>query len=275
MKILVTGSQGFIGKRLINKLQKYKIKILAFDIKGSSKNKLRSMIKNVDGIIHLGAISRVSECEKNPLNTFRTNLNFTIEILDMLIKINKKPWLIFSSTKQIQIDYKNNFFGPYSITKDACEKIIKFYSLKYNINSLIVRFSDVYSGNEKNKNKFLPKLIIKMLKNKKFIINNASHEFNYIHVDDICNNISNIIRKNKIKGFNEINLFGKNKYSIEKIANKVKKISKSNSQIITLKKSKKNRIDIKKLKPSLLKKNFLKELQLMIYKYQEKGYSKD
>ena len=82
MKILVTGSNGFIGKNLINKLQD------EHEIIKNEWGMSFPSIKNLDWVIHLGAIS--STTETNISKIYRQNLEFSIKLYEECITNNVK-----------------------------------------------------------------------------------------------------------------------------------------------------------------------------------------
>ena len=69
MKILVTGSEGFIGKNLINELYKIKsYEILSFK-RNQSLDILKKLIYKADFIIHLAGVNRsIDEEDFNLVN---------------------------------------------------------------------------------------------------------------------------------------------------------------------------------------------------------------
>ena len=86
MNILITGAKSFVGKRLIELLKKKKsFKIIGCDLIGDKKNKVlkidirkknfyKSIKEKVDVIIHLAAISRDKDCEKDLSECYNTNI---------------------------------------------------------------------------------------------------------------------------------------------------------------------------------------------------------
>lgn len=107
MKILVTGSNGFIAKNLIQFLtEKSDIEILKFN-RESTLAEFEQSILAADWIVHLAGINR-------PLNEqefVEGNVTLTQKITDVLKQAAKKTPIILSSS--IQIDRDN----PYGKSK--------------------------------------------------------------------------------------------------------------------------------------------------------------
>ncbi|MAJ22894.1 MAG: hypothetical protein CBC24_03505 [Candidatus Pelagibacter sp. TMED64] len=243
--IIVTGGHGYIGNFLVKTLLKSNFKVVCVDQKkGNILNKkaiyYKSSIKNffkdrnidnIFSIIHLAAESRNSVSLKKPNSVTKKNINDTLTILESIRNSKKKPSLFFSSTKQIEIDKKNNFLSPYSISKKTCEDLIKFYSYKFKIKSCILRFSDVYSYTNNPKKKALSSIIFKLKINKNITIVDKKHYFNFVHIDTICTGIVKLLKKN-LALYQEVNFYQKQKVYITKLVRMLKKITNSKSQII-------------------------------------------
>lgn len=208
--IIVTGSNGFIGRRLINKLHENKKNfIIGIDNQYNENNKnenkkdnylylhnniytdnkkiledINDFRKDIDFekliCCHLAAKISVEESMKNPRKYYDNNLIGTLNILDILndININNKT-ILFASTAAVYdpnylIDNTSEIINPKSIyghTKYLGEQIIKKYSDEYSINSIIFRFFNVAGGRDTDKaHHLIPVLIDRLLEGKKWLI---------------------------------------------------------------------------------------------------------
>ncbi|MBY9021597.1 MAG: NAD-dependent epimerase/dehydratase family protein, partial [Candidatus Lokiarchaeota archaeon] len=88
MKILLTGSSGFIGAALKRLLEENGIEVVPFDIKDNPLDDVRdfsalqSKIASIHGIVHLAAVSRVKIAHENPLECVNTNIGGIINVLE-------------------------------------------------------------------------------------------------------------------------------------------------------------------------------------------------
>ena len=87
MRVLITGSNGFIGKNLKLNLTQHRIKIETFE-KGENINNLKKKIEISDTIIHLAG----TNVSKNKLEFNKNNFSFSKKICDILKKSNKKEF---------------------------------------------------------------------------------------------------------------------------------------------------------------------------------------
>ena len=232
-KIIVSGSEGFVGKHLISRLSKNKkIKLIKMNRKfGDVKKKYtwRKLI-SADVLIHLAGQSFVPKAWENPNESIRSNVLGTVMALDYCRANNTKMIFISSylygnakksgTNEKSRLEIKN----PYSLTKKTAEDICKFYSKKYKLQVAILRPSNVYGPGQKLF--FLIPDLIKKLKKKKFLINNTSIKRDLIHVYDLVDAIE---KSFNIKSKLEILNIGSGKsYEIKKIINILQKIYCSN-----------------------------------------------
>ena len=100
MKILVTGSNGFIAKNLIQFLsEKSDIEILKFH-RNSAESELEQSVLAADWIVHLAGVNR-------PLNDqefIDGNITLTQKIADILRQVEKQTPIILSSSIQAERD---------------------------------------------------------------------------------------------------------------------------------------------------------------------------
>ena len=120
MKVLITGSNGFIGKNLIAHLNEMEdIEVITYD-KSDTIEKIKDNLDTIDFIYHLAGVNR-------PLTTeefYEGNSNLTKQIVD-LIKDKNIPLLITSS---IQASLDND----YGKSKKIAEEYIKENLSNYN-----------------------------------------------------------------------------------------------------------------------------------------------
>lgn len=135
MKILVTGSEGYIGQHLCAMLEKYyDMQVYRLDWSRPSENRKENFIlgdiryiqdfdlvlsdfpDEFDAVIHLAALVRVGESVKEPTYYYDVNINGTLNLLKNLRYKN----FIFASTGAAA-----NPNSPYGTSKRVCEDIIR------------------------------------------------------------------------------------------------------------------------------------------------------
>jgi len=285
MKILITGSLGFIATNLIIKLsQKNKYSLVGVDsgisqscnkiftsklcnhnlIDLNNKNKLCILLKDVDLVIHLAANGNVIESIENPLLNFQSNVICTLNLLECMREMNVKK-LIFSSTGGALIGNCNppvnelSFpkpISPYGASKLACEGYISSYAESFGIKSTILRFSNVYGTYSLHKKGVINKWIDCALNNTSITIyGDGQSSRDYIHVKDLCDGINlaiEYLEKKNIEKNNIFHLANNQETTLKDLFNLLSKISSKQLKVNYLPSRKgeviRNFADIKKAK---------------------------
>ena len=206
-KILITGSNGFVGKNiLIELLPKYKIYVTVRkeffrQRKKIDKNLLFIIFKNhndlniklkkikVDCVIHC-ATNYLKVHKSNDIHDLiNTNITFGNIILENLNKMNVKKFINFSTVWQ-DFDGKENLpFNLYSATKSAFENIIRYYEIKLkNISFYNLYIGDTY-GYHDNRKKIINVIKTRINSNKLINITSKNLFLNLLNVFDITNAI--------------------------------------------------------------------------------------
>lgn len=203
MKILVTGSKGFIGKNLIAELKNRNYtKIFEFD-KESNLSILDSYCKEADFVFHLAGVNRPKEMDE----FMDGNFGFTSILLDLLKKHNNKcPVMISSSIQAI-------FDNSYGQSKKAGEDLLFKYSKEFNVKVMVYRFPNVFGKWCKpNYNSVVATFCHNIAHNLPIQVNDPSVVLNLVYIDDVVNELINSLdeRENRVKMFCEV----QNVYSI-------------------------------------------------------------
>ena len=227
--ILVTGSEGFIGKRLCKKLSKsnnvigtfYKSRfknngnfiLIKCDIR--NKNKVFQLIKKYqpNTIFHLAAKSHPTFSFKNPIETMNTNVLGTMNLLEA-IKILKLKTKVVLASSSAQFGYKNLTELPvnekttqnpehiYGLSKMIQQKIMEQYLKMYNLNIInAVIFNTSGKGKKFDVFQDLCSQVKKQNKNSKIILSvgNLENQRDFLHVDDTISALE-ILAQKGLKG---------------------------------------------------------------------------
>ena len=235
MKILITGSAGFIGYHLAKYLLKdKKHKIFGLDSLNSyyslslKKNRLKELLKfknfkffkinlknktkttplfeknKFDIVIHLAAQAGVRYSVQNPQSYLDNNIISFFNILDLARKFKIKHF-IFASTSSVYGDqpkfptHENcNTDKPlsfYAATKKSNEVLAHSYSNIFKLPCTGLRFFTVY-GPYGRPDMALFKFTKNILKNRKIeLFNSGNHDRDFTYIDDICEFIVRILNK--------------------------------------------------------------------------------
>ena len=184
MKILITGSSGFIGKNLAFFLKSNNHKVFLFDKKKTTAD-LINYIKKADFIFHLAGVNRPKSNKD-----YENNYNFTKFLLDTILDLNKKVPIVFtSSTKAIQ---KNS----YGNSKIKAEKLLKKFSKENNSPVVIYRLPNIFGKWSKpNYNSVVATFCYNAVNNIDLNIKN-NQKLELVYIDDLMNAFIEILKVN-------------------------------------------------------------------------------
>ena len=224
-KILVTGTQGFLGSNLVEFLYSYtdykiysisRTKItkeytsdrfvsIEHDLLNPLGDDLVLMLSDVDYVVHLAGSSNVQRSLENPYETFQNNVIITTQLLEFVRKHikNLKQFLFFSTAESFGPSYgirqfketdRSNALSPYAATKAAAAEMCKMYFNVFKVPTVVTYVMNVYGKNQAL-DKFVPKMVNLISKEELVILhaNNGPDKRNYLHVDDISDAIHFLI----------------------------------------------------------------------------------
>ena len=192
-------------------------------------------------IFHLAAESHVDNSIVNPNSFVKTNILGTYSLLesariyfDKLNKKNKKDFrFIHISTDEVygSMSTKDKSFtentiykpnSPYSASKASSDHFVRAWYKTYGLPIIITNCSNNY-GPYQNKEKLIPKIILKAIKNKKIGIYDKGQQIrDWIHVDDHVSALIAISKKGIVG--QKYNIGANNRISNIKLALKICKI---------------------------------------------------
>jgi UDP-glucose 4-epimerase len=226
MKVLVTGSLGFIGSHVVSALADDDVEVFGVDIlkpkiKWENKgiiqiqgdiNESETWIKqvgNVDAVIHLAAQTSVPRGEKSPNLDVITNVLGTLSVLNAAKSLGAKEFRFASSSavyglpKTHLLSEESNIapVSYYGISKYSAEILVQHYCSTNDIRYLIYRMSNVYGPGQKSDSEGGVVAIFSnnIVKGKPiFIFGDGNQTRDFIYVNDVADafifNLGNILR---------------------------------------------------------------------------------
>tara|TARA_A100001015_G_scaffold321162_1_gene450506 strand:- start:2736 stop:3596 length:861 start_codon:yes stop_codon:yes gene_type:complete len=240
MKIILTGSDGFLGKRLYNKLYNnhtiFRYDILnGFDILNTEQLEKVFVEFNPDSIIHLAACADLNIFRENPEISYKINVIGTRNILYLCQKYNVR--LLFASTCCC---YGNNSLHPsdedspiaptepYAKSKAESEKEILAVGLPH----CCMRLATFYGPEMRSA--LAPAIFLDKAHNNLpiEIHGNGNQTRTLTYVDDIVNGIVTIV--NNDQKYTIINITTEEIVSVNKLVDIAKEITGNNVQVINI-----------------------------------------
>lgn len=254
--ILITGGCGFIGSNLVTRLleEDYQVRILDNLSVGKKENipadvdlivgdirynsSVSKAFTEVDVVIHLAAHTSVIESVEQPELDFDINVNGTLNVLQQA-SANNVAKFIFASSNAAVGEQKPPIaetaipapLSPYGASKLACEGLCSAFFGSYGLQTVSLRFTNVYGPRSSHKESVVAKFFRKAANDQHITIyGDGNQTRDFIYVDDICQAIMLAVENNSATGVFQIGNGSETK--IIDLAKKVREIACSKSDIV-------------------------------------------
>ncbi len=186
MRILITGSAGFIGKNLFFHLKNSKdYKVITFH-RGDKLKDLKDKVQNSDIIVHLAGENR----PKKKSLYIKGNVNFTKKLCDYISLVDKKIPVLFSSS--IKVHDKS----AYGQSKLEAETLFKDLNKKFKNPIYIFRLPNIFGKWSKpNYNSVVSTFCYNITNNLPVKINDNKEIIGLSYIDDVISSFMSILKK--------------------------------------------------------------------------------
>lgn len=254
--IMITGSSGTIGTYLCEQLLAEGYHVVGIDWKPNKWNKVvhahtqildlrrRGALEQVKGqfdlIVHLAANARVYELVKEP-SMARDNFEMLFNVLEFARRNNILRF-IFASSREVygnsnkfvhteEEAFVKNCESPYTASKVGGEALVHSYQQCYGIDSIIIRFSNVY-GMYDCSDRVVPLFIKRALAGQPLTVFGREKLLDFTHVSDAVDGIMRcIIRFENVKN-NTFNIATGKGTSILEIAQLINRFLGADKEIV-------------------------------------------
>ena len=222
MNILVTGSNGFIGKNLVRYLRfNTSHKVFEFSREHTLEDLEKSIFK-IDKVFHFAGSNQsqdINELEK-------VNVLLTKKLCKILEK-NSNIDLYYGSSSQVLL--RNPYGESKKKAEDICLELERFYKNKV----YILRLPGIFgSGCKPNYNSVVATFCYNVANKYPLKIINPNKVIDLIYVDDLCEQLNDLITKSNYGQF--IDMRNKYKISIKELAKSINEFetSPNNPEVI-------------------------------------------
>lgn len=245
-RILITGITGFVGSHLAKKLSELGAKVYGISRRELSGNVLRTSIENYESIneyvrqesievcVHLAAEALVEAGQIDPYQTFKININGTLNILEIARKNNLER-VIIASTSHVYgnnpvpflEEYAPKPSRPYETSKTCTDIIAQSYADSFHLPVLIPRFVNIYGPGDLNFSRLVPKTMQNVIQEKPPTMWGGEVVRDYLYIDDAIAAYLKLLTTDMQKiDKNRIFNFGtEHKISVKNLIEKIIKLS--------------------------------------------------
>jgi len=172
MRAIVIGGAGFIGHHLVKKLMVNNIETIVIDNLSTgrienipkevkfykidiTKDNIDYILNEGDIVFHFAAMARVQPSIKDPIKYNEVNVDGLLKVL-VSCATKKVGKFVFSSSSSIFGDAENlptnenekiNPISPYALQKHIGEQYCKLFTILYDLDTVILRYFNVYGEN--------------------------------------------------------------------------------------------------------------------------------
>ncbi|MDC1053071.1 SDR family NAD(P)-dependent oxidoreductase [Candidatus Pelagibacter sp.] len=229
-KILITGSEGFIGSHLVEKLilQNYNVKCLvlynSFNNIGNlsyineklindceivfgdvrDQEQMNKILKGCDAIINLAALIGIPYSYRAVKSYIDINVIGTYNLLQSSLNNNVEK-IIHTSTSEvygtaqfvpITEQHPKNAQSPYAASKISADSLVTSFNKSFGLNSLIIRPFNTFGPRQSNR-AIIPTIITQFMTENKLSLGNLKPKRDFTYVDDTVQAFTDALKINK------------------------------------------------------------------------------
>ena len=233
MKIFVTGGGGFIGRHLVKTLLSSHQVTIYENFSNSDRNNLdfvsnnsfniiegdlsnyellKKSLRDFDLVIHLAAKIDISESLKHPEISNLVNVQGTINILKACVESNVKNIIGASSAAvygnpnclPVTEETLPNPVSPYGADKLSMEFYLRAFANAYDMNSVSLRFFNVFGEGQSNEYAGVITKFIEMISTNKplEIFGDGMQTRDFVSINDVVESIYDAIKNGKNGTYN-------------------------------------------------------------------------
>lgn len=263
MKILVTGGAGFLGIHLSRELLRRNYQVIALDnLYTGSRDNIRDLQQDsnfnfvtadvtnelnyeVDGIINLACPASPKHYQKNPIETIRTNILGSINVLELASRRSIR--VLQASTSEIYGDPLENpqsetYWGNvnpigirscYDEGKRAAETLFFDYHRQNGVDVRVARIFNTYGpGMQLDDGRVVSNFIVQALTNKPITIyGDGEQTRSFCYVSDLIDGLIRLFESEE-KNISPVNLGNPSQVCMNDLAKKVIEMTGSKSSIV-------------------------------------------
>jgi UDP-glucose 4-epimerase len=209
--ILVTGSEGLVGSGLRPLLRRLGHEVRHFDLRAQGHQRgdtrrlaeVQRAVHDVDGVVHLAAVSRVVWGERDPVACWATNVDGTSNVIEACLGQARPPWVLFASSREVygQADElpvaEHAPLRPVNIygrSKVAGEELVLSARAR-GLRTAVVRLANVYGSPDDHADRVVPAFARAAASGSDLRVDGPDHTFDFTHLDDVVEGLARLVAR--------------------------------------------------------------------------------
>nr|BAJ49152.1 UDP-glucose 4-epimerase [Candidatus Caldarchaeum subterraneum] len=251
MKVLITGSEGFVGRHLREYLGGRGYVVVGADISSGADIRMDvtdfdSVLKTFEqnrfeAVVHLAAVADIPLSMRDPHRCFKVNVYGSLNVLEAARRIGVRRVVVFSSANYygapvklpVTEDTPPNPRTPYDYSKVALENVAWSYHRNHGVPITVLRPWKAFGEYEPGE-KMVPRFVKACLASEPIpLFNGGADVTDPYHVDNLCHAVELGLIKDEAVG-EAFNVGTGNALSVRELAEKIKQLTNSSSKLETL-----------------------------------------
>ncbi|MCA9025124.1 MAG: GDP-mannose 4,6-dehydratase [Planctomycetaceae bacterium] len=217
-RVFVTGGTGLVGSWLVRRLLELEADVVCLvrdwtphsalvrnglvsqvtQVRGSIEDQtLMERALNeyeIDSVFHLAAQTIVGTANRNPVSTFKSNIEGTWALLEACRRSPTVKQIVLASSDkaygtQVKLPYDENTplegRHPYDVSKSCADLIAQSYATTYGLPVVVTRCGNFFGGGDLNWNRIVPGTVRSVIRDERPIIrSNGQFVRDYFYVED-------------------------------------------------------------------------------------------
>jgi CDP-paratose synthetase len=245
MKVMLFGSTGYLGHNILERLLREKNIFLTIPVRNTEKlyqyftqeqlndvdivscdlTLLEYLLRKNSFDFIINTICTYKENERSLYaDMFESNLVFPLSVLNLAIKYNVKKFLTIGTSLSRDMNV-------YSFSKSLFSDFGKFLSEQKQIDFIELKMEMFFGGKHESTERFIRNCLMKMKKNESLQLTPGTQIRDMIRVEDVVEIITEIIKKNRKEGYQQLSLGYGEAHSIRETVEYMKRRMKSESEL--------------------------------------------
>lgn len=203
--VIVTGSEGFLGKKIVSRFRSEGLNVYTFDLTGAGEKHFVGDIATApldemltlaspDLVVHAAAQTDVMTSFENPTRDLMTNSLGTLRLLEASHKVGVKNFVyihsggaVYDSNQPMPLTEKSREkpISPYGVSKRAGEDLVAVLCNRYGMNWTSLALSNVYGDVRENLKGVVYEFWNHLSQNLQCQINGTGVTRDFVYVDDV------------------------------------------------------------------------------------------
>lgn len=210
--ILITGSSGLVGRAMTPALTAVGYRVRGFDPAATTVDDrgdvrdaeaLRAAVDGCDGVLHLGAVSRVVWGEREPERCQAINVEGTRNVLLAAAAAHTRPWVVVASSREVygqaatlpvDEDAPRQPMNVYARSKVAAEQLAEA-ARRDGVRAAVVRLSNVYGSALDHRDRVVPAFARAAAHGATIRVDGAERLYDITHIEDVARGLMALVAR--------------------------------------------------------------------------------